>query len=103
MWQQITLAGNLGGDPEMRYTQDGDAGDFVQGSYEPPLERPGTGRHRRRRSGSVFRRGDGWRRRATSTWRRGSGCWLSVRWRSRARGPTRRGTRALRWRCGRGM
>ena len=23
MWQQITLAGNLGGDPEMRYTQDG--------------------------------------------------------------------------------
>jgi len=23
MWQQITLAGNLGGDPELRYTQDG--------------------------------------------------------------------------------
>ena len=23
MWQQITLVGNLGGDPEMRYTQDG--------------------------------------------------------------------------------
>ena len=41
MYQQITLIGNLAADPELRYTQDGDSGDFLQGSDKSPLEDPG--------------------------------------------------------------